>query len=106
MIFQGVFQIRRDASSATFASENLANVFVNKEGKDGSYAMENKFGNDVKQYKNVLVRGSSIGDKAILTDNVFISDSSLGQYCLIERRGVIIHLTIRDYSYTGYNTVV
>ena len=68
--------------------------------------MENVFGNNVKQYRDVIVRYSSIGDNSILADDVFITDSTIGRYCTVERRGMLFNSIIGDYSYTGYNTVV
>ena len=68
--------------------------------------MGNWFGNNVRQFRNVVVRNSSVREGSILADDVFISDSSLGKCCTIERRGMIFNSIINDYSYTGYNSVV
>lgn len=67
---------------------------------------ENKFGKDVKMFKDVIVRASEIGDNCIIGDQCFVTDSVLGNKCTIERRGMIFNTNIGDFSYTGYNTVV
>ena len=60
----------------------------------------------IKQYRNVIVRSSTVGDDSVLGDDVFITDSRIGRHCTIERRGMIFGSVLGDYSYTGYNTVV
>lgn len=68
--------------------------------------MENRIGENVKEYRNVVIRASQIGNDTILADDAFITDSIIGEHCTIERRGMIFNSSIADYSYTGYNTVV
>lgn len=68
--------------------------------------MENKFGKNLKTYRDVLIRSSELGDDCIVADDVFMTDSTIGNRCTIERRGMIFNSTIGDYSYTGYNTIV
>lgn len=68
--------------------------------------MTNTLGRDVRTYRDVVIRNSLIGDHSILADDVFVTDSSIGNHCTIERRGMIFNSSISDYSYTGYNTVV
>ena len=68
--------------------------------------MDNIFGDNVKIYKNVVLRFSKIGENCIIADDVFLTNSVLGKDCTIERRGMIFDSEIGDYSYTGYNTVV
>ena len=68
--------------------------------------MDNCFGKNVKQFRNVIVRNSVIGQESVLADDVFITDSILGEYCTVERRGMIFNSSIGNYSYTGFNTVV
>ena len=68
--------------------------------------MENVIGKEVTKYKDVICRKSKIGDYVMLADNVFVTDSIIGNHCSIERRGMIFNSKIDDYSYTGYNTVM
>ena len=53
----------------------------------------------------MIVRSSFIGDNTVLGDDSFITDSILGVYCSIERRGMVFNSKLGDYSYTGYNTI-
>ena len=68
--------------------------------------MDNIIGNNFKQFKNVIVRSSKIGNSVVVGDDCFITDSSIGNKCTIERRGMIFNSSIGDYSYTGYNSVI
>ncbi len=68
--------------------------------------MNSIIGDNVKQYRNVILRSSTVGDNSILADDVFITDSNIGKFCTVERRGMIFNSDLGDYSYTGYNTVV
>lgn len=61
---------------------------------------------NIKQYEGVLCLNTTVGNNAILGQDAFIKDSVIGNYCTIERRGMIFNSKIGDYSCTGYNTVV
>ena len=68
--------------------------------------MDNKIGINFKNYKDVIIRSSDIGDNVTVGDDCFITNSIIGNHVLIERRNIIINSNISDYSYTGYNTVL
>lgn len=68
--------------------------------------MDQKDKKNIKQYEGVLCLNTTVGDNVILGKDAFIKDSVIGNYCTIERRGMIFNSRIGDYSYTGYNTVV
>lgn len=68
--------------------------------------MDNQIGEKFKQYKNVIIRSSQVGDDVMVGDDSFITDSIIGNHCSVERRSMIFNSIIGDYSYTGYNTVI
>lgn len=68
--------------------------------------MKKYFGKNVKIYRDTVIRRTKIDDNSIIADDVFITDSCIGKNCTIERRNMIFNSVIRDYSYTGYNTVI
>lgn len=68
--------------------------------------MENKMGENVKIYRDVIIKSSDIGDNCTIGDDVYIANSKLGMYCRIDRRGMIYDTQMGDYSYTTFNTVV
>ncbi len=68
--------------------------------------MDNIIGINFKQYKNVIIRSSVIGDNVMVGDDSFITDSTIGNHCSIERRSMIFNSIIGSYSYTGYNNVI
>lgn len=65
-----------------------------------------KIGKNLKSYRNVIINNSIIGDNVTLADDVYLSESTLGNHCRIERRGMVFNSELGDYSYTGYNTIV
>lgn len=66
----------------------------------------NNIGENVRLYRNVIVRNTYIGENSILGDDVFVTDSVIENRCTLERRSMIFNSTIQAYSYTGYNTVI
>lgn len=68
--------------------------------------MNNIIGANFKQYKDVIIRTSVIGEDVMVGDDSFITDSIIGNHCSIERRSMIFNSTLGDYSYTGYNNVI
>lgn len=68
--------------------------------------MNNTIGENVRIFRNVVMRTTKIGNSTIIADDVFVTDSDIGCHCTVERRSMIFNSIIGDYSYTGYNTVV
>lgn len=67
---------------------------------------DNKFGNNVRTYRNVLIRGSEIGDNALIADDTFITGCAIEEGVIIERRNMLFNSQIGAYSGTGYNDVI
>ena len=61
---------------------------------------------NIKKYEGVLCLNTALGDYVILGTDAFIQNSVIGNYCTIERRGMVFNSNIGDYSYAGYNTVI
>lgn len=57
-------------------------------------------------YKQVHVVRSSIGDHAIVSDNVDLLDSEVAPYAEIGRRNLVINSFVGEGSYTGSNDVL
>ena len=68
--------------------------------------MDSIIGKNVSQYRNVIIRSSSVGDECMLGDDAFISNSFIGKRCTIERRGSVCDTEFGDYSNIGFNTVI
>lgn len=68
--------------------------------------MDNVIGTNVKQYENVVLLSSIIGNDAVLGEDSFIKECSVGNHCSIERRNMLFNSKIGNYTYTGYNCVV
>lgn len=66
----------------------------------------NVIGDNVRQFRDVVIRSSKVDDNSIIADDCFIANSSIGRNCLIERRNMILNSDIGDNSFTGYNTVI
>lgn len=66
----------------------------------------NTIGVNCKQYRNVHIEESSIGDDCVIGDDAFVRNSVLGKRVRIERRSMLFHTSIDDYSYCMYNTVI
>lgn len=68
--------------------------------------MESRFGANIRQYRNVVINNSTIGSNSVLGDDAFVTDSVIGESVTIERRSMVFNSTVKDYSYTGYNTII
>lgn len=68
--------------------------------------MNNTIGMNLKQYGNVSLIVSNIGNDVVLGEDTFIKQCTIGNRCSIERRNMLFNSKICDYTYTGYNCVI
>ena len=68
--------------------------------------MDNVVGINLKQYENVVLLSSNIGDNVVLGEDTFIKECLIGNRCSIERRNMLFNSNIGNYTYTGYNCVI
>lgn len=61
---------------------------------------------DAKLYRNVFCRNATVGSHAVLGDDAFIAESSIGNFCIVQRRGMVCDSSLDDHSFISYNTVV
>lgn len=68
--------------------------------------MGNVIGNNLKQYGNVSLINSNIGNDVIIGEDSFIKECIIDNRCSIERRNMLFHSQLGSYTYTGYNCVI
>lgn len=68
--------------------------------------LSNSLDPQAKVYKDAILRNTSVGSNSIIGDNSFITDSVIGEHCIVERRNMIFNTRIDDFSYTGVNSVI
>ena len=68
--------------------------------------MDNKIGNNFRQYRNVIVESSVIGNNVVAGDDSFIRNSTVGNQCRIERRVMVFNSIIGDYTSNGYGSQI
>ena len=71
--------------------------------KDSS---SNVFGENVRIYRDVVIRDSKIGDHTILADDVFVTNSRIGSYGRIERRALVFNSLLGTCNNVGWNSTV
>lgn len=69
-------------------------------------ASGNKLGENVKIYRDVVLRDSTLEDDVVCGDNSFVTDSVLGKKVAVERRSMIFSSHVDDYSTIGFNSVI
>lgn len=67
---------------------------------------DNKFGLNVRTYRNVLIRNSEIKDNVLIADDSFITGCKIDENVIVERRNMLFDSYICAYSGTGYNDVI
>lgn len=63
-------------------------------------------GENVKIYRNVILRNTEIGNNCILADDAYLDGCQLSNNVRIERRAMLHNTKIGAYSTIGYNSVV
>lgn len=66
----------------------------------------NEFGSNVSIYRDVLIRRSSIGEKSVLADDVFMTDCIIGSYARIERRAMLFNVQMGTCCNIGWNSTI
>lgn len=67
---------------------------------------ENKFGRNVRTFRDVIIRNSEIGDNVLIADDSFITGCKIDDNVIIERRNMLFDSHLGAYSGTGYNDVI
>lgn len=65
-----------------------------------------KKGEDVKVYRNVILKDTECGNHCIFADDSYLSGCMLGNNVVIERRAILHNTQIGTQSSVGYNSVV
>lgn len=68
--------------------------------------MSNNMGQNVKTYRNVIIRDSEIGSNVVLGDDSFISGSIIGDNVVVERRNMLFNSRIGSYCSVGVNGMI
>ncbi|MBQ3559436.1 MAG: hypothetical protein IJA07_08000 [Agathobacter sp.] len=68
--------------------------------------MDNRIGENVKTYRNVIIRSSNIEDGVLLADEVFVTDSDIGKKCKLERRTMVFNSVIGSLTSIGVGGMV
>ncbi len=68
--------------------------------------MDNVIGTNLKQYGNVSLISSNIGNDVTLGEDSYIKECKIENRCSIERRNMLFNSKIGNYTYTGYNCVI
>jgi len=67
---------------------------------------ENIIGQNVRTFRNVIIRESEICDNVIVGDDTFISGSHIGENVIVDRRNMIFNSIIGAYCSIGWNVVI
>ena len=65
-----------------------------------------KKGENIKIYRDVILKDTQLGDNCILADDSYLAGCKLGDNVVIERRAIIHNTLIGTQSSVGYNSVV
>ncbi len=67
---------------------------------------ENRFGKNIRTYRDVIVRDSEIGDNVCVGDDAFIVSSKIAEQVTIERRVMMFNSEIGSITTIGWNSVI
>ena len=67
---------------------------------------DNQFGLNVRIYKDVLIRESSIGDNSLVGDDGFITGCEIGENVIVERRNMLFNSRIGTRTTLGWNNTI
>ena len=68
--------------------------------------IENQFGENVRTYRDVLIRGSRLADNVVVADDVFITGCEIDENVLVERRSMLFNSKIGAYTTMGWNNTI
>ena len=68
--------------------------------------MDNRFGENTRLYRDVVIRSSVTGEGCVIGDDCFVMDTVLGNRCTLERRNMVFNSTLGDYTNSGVNSVI
>lgn len=67
---------------------------------------DNKFGENIKLYENVIIRNSELHDNVLVGDDSFITNSHICENTIIERRNMVFNSKIGAYCSIGVNGMI
>ena len=67
---------------------------------------ENQFGQNVRTYRDVLIRESIIGDNSLVGDDSFITGCEIGENVVVERRNMLFNSKIGSRTTLGWNNTI
>lgn len=66
----------------------------------------NQFGQNVRTYRDVLIRESRIGDNSLVGDDSFITGCEIGENVIVERRNMLFNCKIGSRTTLGWNNTI
>ena len=67
---------------------------------------DNQIGQNVRTYRDVLIRESKIGDNSLVGDDCFITGCEIGKNVIVERRNLLFNSMIGSRTTLGWNNTI
>lgn len=67
---------------------------------------DNQIGQNVRIYRDVLIRESKIGDNSLVGDDCFITGCEIGKNVIVERRNLLFNSMIGSRTTLGWNNTI
>ena len=67
---------------------------------------DNKIGQNVRMYRDVLIRESAIGDNSLVGDDSFITGCEIEENVIVERRNMLFNSKIGSRTTLGWNNTI
>lgn len=67
---------------------------------------DNQFGQNVRTYRDVLIRESAIGANTLVGDDSFITGCEIGENVIVERRNMLFNSKIGSRTTLGWNNTI